>query len=164
MGSARAWSMNWSGIERPEKKKKKVAGDRISSLLFLKYSSGFPAVINSADGEVALEVNEKKWALHSIDWNIAEATTQPLEISGALWLLLSSVWIPGSPAAPLLQPSGHPSIYWWWVWGGSITTPCPAAESLNQCHLERQAQYPRSLVTHLPLEFWWFWGQEWFSK
>lgn len=51
--------MNWSGAESPEEEKKEVR-DRISSLLFLKYSSGVPAVINSADGEVALEVNEKK--------------------------------------------------------------------------------------------------------
>lgn len=40
--------------------KKNVARVERRSLLFLKYLSSFPAVINSADGVVVLEVNEKK--------------------------------------------------------------------------------------------------------
>lgn len=59
----------WIEVELKGLKKKKieVVRDRISSLLFLKYSSGFPAVIKSADGEVALEVNEEKKRI-ALDW------------------------------------------------------------------------------------------------
>lgn len=50
----------WTEVElKGLKKKKKEVRDRISSLLFLKYFPGVPAVINSADGKVVLEVNEK---------------------------------------------------------------------------------------------------------
>lgn len=50
--------MSWCGHTNL-KGLKEVAREEGSSSLFLRYVSSFPAVNNSADGEVVLEVNEK---------------------------------------------------------------------------------------------------------
>lgn len=93
--------MNWSGHTNL-KGHKEVPGEEGSSLLFLKYLSSFPEVINSADGEIALEVNEKQLALGSIDWNFAEGMEQPdFQISGLLPLFS----IPLQPRKLTASPS-----------------------------------------------------------